>query len=412
MGTLEPSLLRGDWWVAPVAGGPAVATGAAQILLGQDLELRTFFPASPIGEWLPTGEVVFSANLGDSANLWTMPVSERTFHARGPARRLTQGSASELNPRFAPGASGASRYVFSSQESNTDVWTLDIDINQGKALGELRRLTEGAADHQYPTLSADDRKLLFTSNRSGNMDVWLRDMVTGKEAAVTTDPARKTRAIVHPDGKKVAYLVSEDQKYSIFVMPLDGAGESRKLCSDCGNPVSWTPDGKGLLSARDKPIRWLLVDGETGTVSDLLSHPRYDIHRLQISPDGRWLAFNPKIGPRKEPIFVAPYRPGHNSPESEWIEIADGTGYDGRPLWAPSGNLLYFVSNRDGFQCIYAQPLDPSSKRPVGEALTVMHFHSARRPLHDSAGVFLGRRQIVMSLREARGNIWMMEVTK
>ena len=133
------------------------------------------------------------------------------------------------------------------------------------------------------------------------------------------------------------------------------------------------------------------------------------LFRLQISPDGRWLAFNPKIGPRKEPIFVAPYRPGTNPAESGWIKITDGVGYDGRLLWAPSGNLLYFVSYRDGFQCIYAQRLEPSSKRPSGAPMAVMHFHSARRPLLDTWGVFAGREQIVMSLRESRGSIWMTE---
>src|SRR5205814_1488256 len=101
-------------------------------------------------------------------------------------------------------------------------------------------------------------------------------------------------------------------------------------------------DGKSLLSPRDKPIQWFLLNAESGKMTDLLRHPKYDIHRLQISPDSRWMAFNPKIGPRKEPIFVAPYRPGIPAPESEWIEITDGSGYDGRPLWAPSGNLLYF----------------------------------------------------------------------
>ena len=72
---------------------------------------------------------------------------------------------------------------------------------------------------------------------------------------------------------------------------------------------------------------------------------------------------------------MAPYRPGTNNPaESAWIEITDGVGYDGRPLWVPSGNLLYFVSYRDGFQCIYAQRLEPSSKRPAGAPMAVMPF--------------------------------------
>jgi Tol biopolymer transport system component len=130
-------------------------------------------------------------------------------------------------------------------------------------------------------------------------------MVTGKETAVTAGPERKVRAMINPDGTKAAYVVSENNKPAIRVMTLNETGESQKLCEDCGIPISWTPDGRGLLSSRGKPIGWLLVDAATGRITDLLKHPEFDIHRLRISPDGRWLAFNPKIGPRKEPIFVA-----------------------------------------------------------------------------------------------------------
>ena len=36
------------------------------------------------------------------------------------------------------------------------------------------------------------------------------------------------------------------------------------------------------------------------------------------------------------------------------------------PIWSPDGNLLYFLSERDGFRCIWGQKLDPASKRPLG----------------------------------------------
>jgi Tol biopolymer transport system component len=296
--------------------------------------------------------------------------------------------------------------------SSSDLWTLPLDVNQGKPTGELRRLTEGSAEYIYPTLSDDDTKLVFGSNRSGNFEVWLRNMSTGKETVLTTGTQNPQRGFVSPDGSKVAYTVLENQKMAVYLMPLSGSIDSQKICADCGLPVSWTPDGKSLIYARDHPIRWFLLDAESGRSTALLQHPKYDIHRTQLSPDGQWLAFNPKIGPRKESICVAPFRAGRPPAEKDWIEITDGSGYDGRPLWAPSGNLLYFVSQRDDFHCIWAQRLDPASKRPAGPPVAVQHFHSARRPLNDSLGVFLGHSQIVMSLSENRGNIWMTELAK
>jgi hypothetical protein len=50
-------------------------------------------------------------------------------------------------------------------------------------------------------------------------------------------------------------------------------------------------------------------------------------------------------------------------------------------LWSPDGALLYFLSEREGFRCILAQRLDPATKRLLGEAFPVRHFHTARRSL-------------------------------
>ena len=81
---------------------------------------------------------------------------------------------------------------------------------------------------------------------------------------------------------------------------------------------------------------------------------------------------------------------------------------------SPNGNLLYFLSDRDGYRCIWMQRLDPASKRPVGEAINVYHFHepwltSTNRYAPTWVGLALARDRIVVALDEISGNIWMME---
>ena len=73
------------------------------------------------------------------------------------------------------------------------------------------------------------------------------------------------------------------------------------------------------------------------------------------------------------------------------------------------GNLLYFYSKRDGFMCIWAQRLDPASKRPSGAPFAVRHFHSARLaiPPVGSLGLAVAENKIVFTQRETAGNIWM-----
>ena len=76
--------------------------------------------------------------------------------------------------------------------------------------------------------------------------------------------------------------------------------------------------------------------------------------------------------------------------------------------------MLYFISDRDGSRCIWAQPLDPLSKRPVGEAFEVFGVHDARRSLMRRAlfgdvGLSVARDKLVFSMDEISGNIWMLE---
>jgi hypothetical protein len=49
----------------------------------------------------------------------------------------------------------------------------------------------------------------------------------------------------------------------------------------------------------------------------------------------------------------------------------------------PDGNALYYASERDGYRCLWVQRLDAATKRPVGEAQVLQHFHDARASLKD-----------------------------
>ena len=37
-------------------------------------------------------------------------------------------------------------------------------------------------------------------------------------------------------------------------------------------------------------------------------------------------------------------------------------------FWSPGGNLVYYHSAEDTYQCLYARHLDPLTKQPQGEA--------------------------------------------
>jgi Tol biopolymer transport system component len=72
-----------------------------------------------------------------------------------------------------------------------------VDANRGTVpANEPRRLTSSAYDAQS-SLSADGRRLAFVSTRSGNQDIWLEDMESGKEMAMTVTAAGLTPLRAH-----------------------------------------------------------------------------------------------------------------------------------------------------------------------------------------------------------------------
>ena len=186
-----------DWWVAPVDGGEAKRTGASESLSQAAVQPEVLLArkrASTV--WVENPDrIVFSGQSGDTRNLYQIYLSPGTWRVEGPPQRLTQG-VSEWQPSVA--ADG--RIAYASVDSNWDVWSIPIDANSGKLTGEREAAEDTAADEMFPTMSVDGKRLAFTMSRSGNLDVWVRDNVTGRSSALIVTPGLdEWRALLSPD---------------------------------------------------------------------------------------------------------------------------------------------------------------------------------------------------------------------
>ncbi|MDA2927554.1 hypothetical protein MYX78_10055 [Acidobacteria bacterium AH-259-G07] len=235
----------------------------------------------------------------------------------------------------------------------------------------------------------------------------------GKEIALTDTPADEANNMaLSPHESKVAYAV----RGSIYLVAPGGVRE--KLCDDCVGGYHgiyhWSSDGENILcdAFQSGGTRMHLLSLSTGEQIELLRHPKYRVFDARFSPDDRWIAFHALVGPARRQLFIAPFQGRKAIPESEWVAVTDGSKSDAWSWWSPDGNLLYFISDRDGFRCIWAQPLAPS-KRPVKSAFPVRHLHRSGRSMSTLSPVELklsvARHKIVFTLEELTGNIWMMQ---
>ncbi len=199
------SLSIRDWVIARL-DGTTTATRALQVIDRHQLRYPYRAGFRPVAEtWLSEADgdrIVFSGALNDSVNLWSIPISRRTGVIGEELEQITQGPGFHVHP-WAP---RDGTIAFANLERTVDLWSLCIDPNTGVVCGELERMTNDVASEFDPTLSSDGRKMLFTSDRGGNIDVWIRDMESGEDRRLTFTPEDEdTAAVLSPDGTQAVY---------------------------------------------------------------------------------------------------------------------------------------------------------------------------------------------------------------
>ena len=416
---------REDWWIAPLDGGPAINTGAASIL--RSAALRTpddlVSPVLVPEEWRNDGggEVTFSAVSGDSRNLWRIAVNSETGLAARPPQRVTFGTEWELQAS----SSTEARTAFASVSRSSNLWWLPVETNTARVTGDLHRITQEGRHLIRPDISLDGRILVYAEEgRRGALR--LRHLEDGNETnALASDQDRYAPALTR-DGSRVLYTAGTDLRrlemrspgdFSIHTISASG-GVPTTICEACGPEFpypAYSPTGDRVAySFRDAVMQF---DVSTGRAKRITARepPQKGgypgVLDMRYSPDGRWLAFHAgRVDGRAIFLIDVTRTVGK---DAEWIPATtEPSASDGRVAWSPDGNLLYFVSDRDGFRCLWAQRLEAASKRPVDRPVPVYHFHqTARRISHNIArpGVAVARDKIVLALEERRGNVWMLE---
>jgi serine/threonine protein kinase/Tol biopolymer transport system component len=392
-----------DWYVTPLSGEPPTKTGVLEatrrIKLEGGLQVYPWVLVAPV--WEPGGNgLVFSARHGDSTNLWRIDVSPRTWRVTGVPQQLTSGATLEQNPSAAPGPGGMIRVAFASINESTSVYGLAVKANEGRAIGQPQLLTSSAIGGTEASLSRDGNQMVFVSLRPGNQEVWIKDLQTGKETALTATGSIKYTPIISPDGSLVSF--AESPSWDVYVMHRRG-GAAELVCKGCGEATDWSADGKHIIGNTVDGRAWLL-DVPSWRRSDLLSTAHWIATNL-VSPDNRWFTFEDH-GAGYDRAYIAPLTK-MPAPENTWILIKELFS----ALWSPDGNLLYGPSGRDGHWCIWAQRLNPVTKFPIGTPFPVFHSHNARLSHANATEGWLSvaGNRMIFSMGERTGNIWMAE---
>jgi len=276
-------------------------------------------------------------------------------------------------------------------------------LDRGTLKGALERITQGPANRAYPSLSNIGRYVAFSSDQSGRQNIWIRNLVTGKESNVSSSSFTEAYPVINAAGARIAFSVYENDKRAVYLAAPGGVPE--KLCEGCLRATDWSRDEKTVLVFGGTPYQINVLDLASHQQTPLLKHPNYNLLYGRFSPDNRWVSFTVRTEPNRGHIAIAPVDGPKPVPESAWITIAPSEAQDWAN-WSPDGKTLYFTSRRDGHSCLWGQRLEAHSHRPVGEAFPVQHLHG--RVSYQTGGWSAAAGRIGLVLFEDTGNIWIM----
>jgi hypothetical protein len=95
-------------------------------------------------------------------------------------------------------------------------------------------------------------------------------------------------------------------------------------------------------------------------------------------------------------------------PATGWITMPESDRLRSGARWSPEGDRIDYIAHRDGFSCIWAQALDPATKKPRGMPVAVFHAHRNpwfMNPPPWAYSLSVGRRRVVFNAGEITGNV-------
>jgi len=252
-----------------------------------------------------------------------------------------------LQPEERTETLGKSLYSPGGRQNN--IWRVPILSDRPATSADAQQLTFQQGHYQFVDVSRDGRWLLFSSDRSGNQDIWRMPAGGGEIQQITNNPAPDWQPRWSPDGRSFAFYSGRTANRDIWVMPVDG-GPAREVTYDESVDwfPSWSPDGQMLAFVSDRSGNWdiWVVPVEGGEARQLTRHSAFDA-LPEWSVDGTWVYFAstrtggwrlwrvPSAGGKAEPVTSGP----GNYPRAS---------LDGRSILFKRSGDIWAVSLEDG----------------------------------------------------------------
>lgn len=202
-------------------------------------------------------------------------------------------------------------------------------------------LTDGKYLVLTPRFSPTADKILYLSYMNKIPRVYMRNLITGKEALVGTFPGMSFAPHFAPDGQKA--LISIAKYGSTHIYEIDFRSMNLKRLTTgphINTSPSYSPDGKKIVFNSDRDgSRQLYIMNSDGSDIERISYGGGAYAAPNWSPRGDYIAFTKMT--RSEGFTIGVMRPKPNGDNGERI-IASGYLVEG-PCFASNGRVVMFT---------------------------------------------------------------------
>ena len=362
---LKPDRARGEAqyaWPHLLPGGEAIlltvvpleATVPQTVVLDlKTLERKRLFTGSS-ASYVPDGLLLYAAD----SRLNAVPFDVATKTVAGKPVSLA-----DVDPAIAAD-NGAANYAVSNNG------TLVFSSPPARALqalewvdrqGDRERLAVEPRDYGYARVSPDGSRIAVERWTRGNRDIWILDLKRLTQVQLTTGPTEDMLPVWSADGTRIFFASNRSGTFDVYSQAVDGGSDAKLEFAgpEMQAPNGVTPDGRQLLVLERFKDLSVLDFAHPDRLQPLL-HGGFDERLGQVSPDGRWLAYESNESGGQFEIVLRSFP--NVQQRREVISVGGGRF----PCWGPpKSHELYYV-RPDG--AVMAVPVTLSPDIQLGPA--------------------------------------------
>ncbi len=222
---------------------------------------------------------------------WKLGIADFTDSGLANFRKFTNRRNYEYNASWSYDGERVAYEEYNWGSNDTEIFIAD---SNGR---NIIQFTNSRSDDQSPAWTNDGADIVFVSDRSGNYELFIKSIKSGKAKNLTNHSAVDFAPSTSRTNNQIAFLSNRTGSIHLFVMDYDG-----------NNLVDLTPELKSNVEFRD------------------FQSSGFWSYQTSWSPDGKQIVFNTMVGSDLELLVV-------NLDGTGLEQITDNADSDFCPFW-------------------------------------------------------------------------------